>query len=458
MLQKINRGDVYFYNFGFDYDGSVEGKNRPCVIVSNDKGNNFGTTALVAPITTRSKDSCKPWQVHFQNGTKSQIILCEQVKTVNIAKLYNYQGKLDALTMRAVDEALAVEFDLNVTQREQDSTEFLHRLDVAIVKVVNSHLNNYDKKINETISNALANANSCKTEYEELCNKVINKVTEIVSNNTDVLTGINEIKTVFNQNAENIDKILASLINLYKDMSSKSEVINVRKPVTDVTIKEIQEQDTEAISKITNDSVSDTINETEVKSKRPRYTVDFAKEFIKNYYNMNRQSFMDKYNLTDSVTINNKLTTMKNLLKRNGIDWKNIKDNITVYNINDLSEEEKQAKFAKYLKKNETLAVVNKSENIEVEEKSEISETNETDNEKTNNGRNQNWQPRINYENVQELLDFIDECNKNSVKYICDKYNLTPKQLSNRKYLISKSLKERNIPFTMIKKSRKDVK
>ena len=119
MLQKINRGDVYFYNFGFDYDGSVEGKNRPCVIISNNKGNNYGTTALVAPITTRSKESCKPWQVHYYNGDKSQIILCEQIKTVNVSKLYNYQGHLDTLTMRAVDEALAIEFDLMLLKKNK---------------------------------------------------------------------------------------------------------------------------------------------------------------------------------------------------------------------------------------------------------------------------------------------------------------------------------------------------
>ena len=63
----------------------------------------------------------------------------------------------------------------------------------------------------------------------------------------------------------------------------------------------------------------------------------------------------------------------------------------------------------------------------------------------------------INYEDVDGLIAFIEECNINSVSYICNKYGLTQKQLSNRKYLITKSLKDRNIPFTMIKKSRKDV-
>ena len=199
----------------------------------------------------------------------------------------------------------------------------------------------------------------------------------------------------------------------------------------------------------------------EVKSSRPRYTVEFAKKFIEEYYHGDRQEFLNKYDLQSAVMVNNRLMTMKNLLKRNGINWQNIKNKVTVYNINDLSEEERQAKFAKYLKKNDTLAVVNTIDDSTKELNTKISEINDDclndKNKETNKGRNQNWQPRINYENVQELLDFIDECNKNSVSFICDKYHLTQKQLSNRKYLITKSLKERNISFTMIKKSRKDV-
>ena len=451
MLQKINRGDVYFYDFGFEYNGSVEGKNRPCVIVSNDKGNNYGTTALVAPITTRSKESCKPWQVHFQNGNKSQIILCEQIKTVNINKLNRYQGKLDALTMKAVDEALAIEFDLNVTQREQDSVEFLHRLDIVLMKIINSRLINYDKKINEIIVNALSNADSYKNECEELCDKIVNKVTEVVSNNRDVINGIAEIKSVFNKNAENIDKILSSLIILYKNINSKQGDINIRDLLEKVTANELEKQVDSEILKTINES-----NKTKSKSKRPEYTLDYAKEFIKDYYNMNKKSFMEKYNLKDGVMINNRLTTMKNLLKRNNINWKNIKDNITVYNINDLSEEEKQTKFSKYLKKNETLSVINTIDKTCCEPE-EYGLT-DTSNYKGGYGLNKgckitNRAEAFEY-NIENCLAFVDECNKYSIKALCKKYNLTKKQFSNRKYLICKWLKDHGVSFKIIKYKR----
>ena len=411
MLQKISRGDVYFYNFGFDYDGSVEGKNRPCVIVSNDKGNMFGTTALVAPITTRSKDSCKPWQVHFQNGNKSQIILCEQIKTVNVNKLYNYQGHLDELTMKAVDEALAIEFDLNVTQKELDSVEFLHRLDNTLYKVVNNRLATYDKKINETLTNTIQNITKC----EVLCQNIMNALTEFSFNKDNITIDVSEIKEMISNNVKNISNVLMSLSDKYDEIyveSSNVAIDNKNKTITQIT------------------SVDNTVSKNE--TKQIKYTVEDAKTMVYDYYSIDRKSFMIKYSLKDSNAVNNKMTCMRNILKRAGINYNGIKCN-ALYN----GKKEKQLFKKADIKTSTDIAI-----NIE------------KSNSKTPK-RNSKWQPAINYENVQELLAFIDECNQNSTQTICDKYGLTKKQLSNRKYLITKSLKDRNIPYTNNMKGRK---
>lgn len=441
MLQKINRGDVYFYNFGSEFDGSVEGKNRPCVIISNDKGNNFGTTALVAPITTRSKESCKPWQVHYTNGNKSQVILCEQIKTVNISKLYNYQGKLSALTMRAVDEALAIEFDLNVTQREQDSTEFLHRLDIALMKVTNNHLTNYGNKITEIITNALHTTNNYKHGCEQLYNTVAEKVNND-SSNKEVLDGIAEIKSIFNKNAENLDKILTTLINLYKDMKNGQNATFT----SAASYLESSSKDNENDNGVRN----------EVKSSHPRYTVEFAKQFIEDYYRGDRNEFLNKYELQDTVTINNRLTTMKNLLKRNGINWRNIKDDVKVYNVNDMTPEEQISTFGKIIKTNKTNIVNDNADksNLVPEEYG----INDTSNYKSGNGQNRGckYATRLtSFEySVENCLAFVEECNTHSIEEMCENHNLTNKQFTNRKYLICKWLKEQGISFKVVKYKR----
>ena len=82
MLNNFARGSVYFYNFGNEPIGNLEFKTRPCVIVSNNDNNINSNTVLVAPITTRSKENCKHWQVYFKNKNRDQVILCEQIRVV----------------------------------------------------------------------------------------------------------------------------------------------------------------------------------------------------------------------------------------------------------------------------------------------------------------------------------------------------------------------------------------
>lgn len=262
MLQKINRGDVYYYNFGYNYEGSVEGKCRPCVIISNDKGNNYGTTALVAPITTRSKDSCKPWQVYFKNGNRDQIILCEQIKVVSINKLLDYQGRLDPITIRAIDEALALEFDLQLSDKELNNNEILKRLDDDIKQVLNSRLSVYDNKINELIMKVNSIMSSNKLEFERTYNKVINEIHNNGSNN-DVLNELDTIKSLFNKNSDNLDKILSSLINIYKDLDNKKQ------KVADDTDKDKNEKN-EAII-VNNDEVIENKIKTPTNRKKTLY-------------------------------------------------------------------------------------------------------------------------------------------------------------------------------------------
>lgn len=425
MLQKINRGDVYFYNFGFDYDGSIEGKCRPCVIVSNDKGNNHGTTALVAPITTRSKESCKPWQVHFQNGTKSQIILCEQIKVINIAKLYNYQGRLDVLTMRAVDEALAIEFDLNVTQKEQDSTEFLRRLDNTLDRIVNKYLNDYNVRLNEKL-NLISNNNISNNDFN------------------DIKNDINEIKSIFNQNADNMDKMLSSLIDLFTKL--KSNEVSITK---DASSKQIKSKSVKS----------------KLRNSKPKYTVEYARDVVTDYYNMDRESFMTKYSLNNTSQVNNKLTTLRGILKRNGIDYKNIKHKITVYNLNDLNDDERE-KLLKNTKIDKNKLNTNHLNN-EINNSSDIKDSNlevyKTANRcgtNSNPGYNKgvkhtpNRFERFDY-TVENCLDFIEEWNTTPIELLSDKYQVTNKQISQRKYLICKWLVKHNVEFKVCNKRKK---
>lgn len=402
MLQKINRGDVYYYNFGYNYEGSVEGKCRPCVIISNDKGNNYGTTALVAPITTRSKDSCKPWQVYFKNGNRDQIILCEQIKVVSINKLLDYQGRLDPITIRAIDEALALEFDLQLSDKELNNNEILKRLDDDIKQVLNSRLNAYDNKINELIMKVNSIMSSNKLEFERTYNKVINEIHNNGSNN-DVLNELNTIKSLFNKNSDNLDKILSSLINLYKDLDNKEQ-----KDAINISEEKISENKDNTVT-----DNKDVVVENKIPTNRKkRYTLDYAITFVTDYYNIKRSEFMDKYKIADSIQCNNKLATMRTILKKNNIDYEAIKYQNRSKDIVSVKEEFKTV-----------------SSRIEAFKYSE-----------------------------ENCLNFINEWNVSNFDDMCKKYHMTAKQLINRKYLIGKWLTNHNIEFKVVDRRQRRLK
>lgn len=134
--RKISRGQVWFLT---DNDvplvhtaGSVIGKNRPWLIVSNNKCNQVSPIYTVVPLTSQPKIDL-PTHVTFTVGDKENTILCEQIRTVSQQAFNNpgsyYKFTLSEKIMRLVDEALAVQLDLSLTFPNSDRFwESLERL------------------------------------------------------------------------------------------------------------------------------------------------------------------------------------------------------------------------------------------------------------------------------------------------------------------------------------------
>ena len=58
MERKIKRGDIYYANLN-PVIGSEQGGTRPVLIISNDVGNKYSPTVIVAPITSRIHTKAK---------------------------------------------------------------------------------------------------------------------------------------------------------------------------------------------------------------------------------------------------------------------------------------------------------------------------------------------------------------------------------------------------------------
>lgn len=139
-IRKVSRGQVWFLvdpDMPTVYQGSVQGKNRPWLVVSNDMCNQSSTVYTVVPLTTQAKTNL-PTHVTFNDGKTEQTILCEQPRSVPQNLFYNngsnYRHTLSDKIMREVDEALAVQFGLQIifpnSDRYWESLEKLIRVQV----------------------------------------------------------------------------------------------------------------------------------------------------------------------------------------------------------------------------------------------------------------------------------------------------------------------------------------
>lgn len=104
---EIKRGDVYFCRF--NGIGSVQGGERPCVVVSNNSNNKFAEIVIVAPITSADKKRI-PTHVPIMVEEPSTI-LCEQLITVAKSKLGNKIGHIKQMSMidKSIKIAIGVE-------------------------------------------------------------------------------------------------------------------------------------------------------------------------------------------------------------------------------------------------------------------------------------------------------------------------------------------------------------
>jgi len=110
MIKNILRGDIYYVDLD-PVIGSEQGGLRPVLIIQNDVGNKYSPTVVVAAITGQA-GSKKPLPTHITLNTKlldkNSIVLLEQIRTIDKARLGKYIGKLDEKYIEGIDRALSI--------------------------------------------------------------------------------------------------------------------------------------------------------------------------------------------------------------------------------------------------------------------------------------------------------------------------------------------------------------
>ena len=115
MERKIKRGDIYYADLN-PVVGSEQGGTRPVLIISNDMGNKYSPTVIVAAITSRAYSKVRlPTHTQvtdFEGLDKESVVLLEQIRTLDKKRLIKYMGLMPGNVMARVDKALAISISL----------------------------------------------------------------------------------------------------------------------------------------------------------------------------------------------------------------------------------------------------------------------------------------------------------------------------------------------------------
>lgn len=94
-----------------EFDSSVQGGTRTCVVVSNDTGNTHAPVVMVVYTTTKQKN---PLPTHFETEATPtpSTVMCEQIMTVPKNNLVKYYGALSMKEKCMLDKCLKVSLGL----------------------------------------------------------------------------------------------------------------------------------------------------------------------------------------------------------------------------------------------------------------------------------------------------------------------------------------------------------
>lgn len=125
-ITRVKRGMVFWFNpypqedekgyhstevNGRKFKSYVQAGHRPWVVVSCDESNVALPVCSIVPLTTADRVDI-PIHVHFDYKNKKEIVLTEQIITVDSFLLREYEGVVSQEIMEKIDNALAYQLGL----------------------------------------------------------------------------------------------------------------------------------------------------------------------------------------------------------------------------------------------------------------------------------------------------------------------------------------------------------
>lgn len=114
-MKQIYRGDLFYADLGHGI-GSEQRGYRPVLIIQNNTGNKYSPTTIIAALTCKTASKV-PLPTHYLLGNeaglkKPSIVLLEQVRTIDKARLGRYIGHLTPIKMEDVEKAIRISLEI----------------------------------------------------------------------------------------------------------------------------------------------------------------------------------------------------------------------------------------------------------------------------------------------------------------------------------------------------------
>jgi mRNA interferase MazF len=92
----VRRGEIWLVNLDPTIGSEIR-KTRPCVVVSPGEMHDHLRTVIVAPMTTKSRPA--PFRISIVHAGRKGLILLDQVRAVDKARLAKKLGAVSAKTL-----------------------------------------------------------------------------------------------------------------------------------------------------------------------------------------------------------------------------------------------------------------------------------------------------------------------------------------------------------------------
>jgi mRNA interferase MazF len=94
----VKRGEIWLINLDPTIGSEIK-KARPCVVISPAEMHDHLRTAIVVPMTTKSRPA--PFRIEVTHGGRKGLILLDQMRAVNKGRFTKKLGTISARTLTA---------------------------------------------------------------------------------------------------------------------------------------------------------------------------------------------------------------------------------------------------------------------------------------------------------------------------------------------------------------------